>query len=73
MIVALRSATVAAETVVRRDDKKRSLRQGLGSLAGAIGIAWLFPVAILIVGLPIVFAVRIVAEVVAWLTAGSLN
>ncbi len=43
--------------------------QGFGSLAGTIGIALLFPVAILIVGLPIALAVRIVVEAVAWLTA----
>ena len=32
--------------------RKRTLGQGLESLAGAIGVALLFPVAILIIGLP---------------------
>ena len=73
MIVALVSANAAAEISIPRVEQKRTLRQGFGSLAGAIGVAWLFPIAILIVGLPVVFAVRIVSEVIAWLTGGSLN
>jgi len=48
---------------------KRTLGQGLQSLAGAIGVALLFPVAILIIGLPIALAVRLVVDAVAWLTA----
>ena len=49
------------------------LGQGLESLADAIGFALLFPVAILIVGVPIALAVRLVAEAVAWLTALALS
>jgi hypothetical protein len=45
------------------------LGQGLQSLAGAIGVALLFPVAILIIGLPITLAVRLVVDAVVWLTA----
>jgi hypothetical protein len=45
------------------------LGQGLQSLAGAIGVALLFPVGILIIGLPIALAVRLVVDAVAWLTA----
>ena len=48
---------------------KRTLGQGLQSLAGAIGVALLFPVAILTIGLPIALAVRLVVDAVAWLTA----
>ena len=47
---------------------KRVLGEGLKSLAGAIGVALLFPVAILIIGLPIALAVRLAVEAVAWLT-----
>ena len=57
----------------RRSRPKRTLGQGFRSLAGAIGIALLFPVAILIVGVPIALAVRLVAEAVAWLTALALS
>jgi hypothetical protein len=52
---------------------KRTLCQGLQSLVGATGIALLFPVAILIVGLPIALAVRVVVEIVSWLTALALS
>jgi hypothetical protein len=52
---------------------KRTLRQGLQFLVGATGIALLFPLAILILGLPIALAVRLVIEVVAWLTASALS
>jgi hypothetical protein len=47
---------------------QRTLGQGLQSLARAIGVALLFPVAILIIGLPIALAVRLVVDAV-WLTA----
>src|ERR671913_1223268 len=46
---------------------ERTLLQALTSLAGAAGIALLVPLAILLVGLPIVLAVRGLAEAVAWL------
>lgn len=46
---------------------KRTFLQGLVSLAGAAGIALLVPFAILLIGLPIVLAVRGVAEAIAWL------
>jgi hypothetical protein len=56
-----------------RPKGKGMLGQGLESIADAIGIALLFPVAILIVGVPIALAVRLVAEAVAWLTALALS
>ena len=48
---------------------KQTLGQDLQSLAGAIGVALLFPVAILIIGLPIALAGRLVVDAVEWLTA----
>ena len=48
---------------------KLTLGEGLQSLAGAIGVVLLFPVAILIIGVPIALAVRLVVDAVAWLTA----
>ena len=46
---------------------ERTLVQGLVSLAGVCGIALLVPFAILLVGLPVVLAVRGVLEVIGWL------
>lgn len=45
----------------------RTFLQGLVSLAGAAGVALLLPFAILVVGLPMVFAVRGVLEVMGWI------
>jgi hypothetical protein len=47
----------------------RTLLKGLVSLAGAVGLALLVPFAILLIGMPIAFAVRGVAEVASWLLA----
>jgi hypothetical protein len=47
--------------------EKRTLVQKLTSLAGVIGVAFLVPIAILIVGIPIALAARGVLEVVGWL------
>lgn len=46
---------------------ERTALQALTSLVGAAGMALLVPIAILLVGLPIVLAIRGLAEVVAWL------
>ena len=46
---------------------ERTFVQGLVSFAGASGIALLVPFAILLVGLPVVLAVRGVLEVIGWL------
>ena len=45
----------------------RTFLQALTSLAGAAGIALLVPFAILLVGLPVVLAVRGVLEVIGWI------
>ena len=46
---------------------KRTFLHGLISLAGAGGIALVVPFAILLVGLPVVLAVRGVMELFGWL------
>ena len=53
--------------VSRPYSAERTLLQALTSLVAAAGIALLVPLAILLVGLPIVLAVRGLAEAVAWL------
>ena len=45
----------------------RTFLQGLVSLAGAVGIALAVPFVILLIGLPIVFAVRGLLEAVSWM------
>ena len=52
---------------------ERTFLQGLVSLAGAAGIALLVPFAILLVGLPVVLAVRGVLEVIGWLFGVALQ
>ena len=47
----------------------RTFLKGLVSLAGAAGLALLVPFAILLIGMPIAFAVRGVVEVASWLLA----
>ena len=59
--------------VSRPMSAERTFLQGLVSLAGAAGIALLVPVAILLVGLPVVFAVRGVLEVISWLFGVALQ
>jgi hypothetical protein len=49
------------------NNRERTFLQGLVSLAGAAGIALLVPFAILLVGLPVVLAVRGVLELFGWL------
>ena len=50
-------------------DTRRPFLRALASLAGAAGIALLFPFAILLVGLPVALVVRGIAEAVGWLVA----
>ena len=54
---------------VSRRDGGRTFLQNLLSLAGAVGIALVVPVAILLVGLPIALVVRGIVEAVSWLGA----
>lgn len=48
----------------------RTMLQGHVSLAGAAGIALLVPVVILLVGLPVAFAIRALLEVLVWFFPG---
>jgi hypothetical protein len=52
---------------------KRTLIQRLATLAGAMGVALMVPVAILVVGLPVVLLVRGVIEAITWLTTFVLR
>jgi hypothetical protein len=45
--------------------------QQLATLAGAMGVALLVPVAILVVGLPVVLLVRGIVEAITWLMTSS--
>jgi hypothetical protein len=38
----------------------------LGDLASAVGVVLLFPLAIILIGLPVVLVVRLVMAVAAW-------
>lgn len=51
----------------------RTFLPGLVSLAGATGIALLAPIAILLVGLPVVLAVRGVLEAIGWVFGVALS
>lgn len=65
-----RDARTSASDIIdesRPISADRTFLQGLMSLAGAAGIALLVPFAILLVGLPVVVAVRGVLEVIGWL------
>ncbi len=56
--------------VSRPERSERTALQIVTSIAAATGIALLVPVVILLVGLPIVLAIRGMAEVVLWLVSG---
>jgi hypothetical protein len=51
---------------------ERTFLEGLVSMAGAAGTALLVPFAIVLVGLPVVLAVRGVLEVIGWLFGVAL-
>jgi hypothetical protein len=59
--------------VSRPGSGERTLLQALVSLFGAVGIALLFGVAILLVGLPVVLVVRGVLEAIGWLFGISIR
>ena len=59
--------------VARHDDGPRTLLQGLLSLGGAAILALLAPIAILVVALPVVLAVRGILEVIGWLFGVDLH
>jgi hypothetical protein len=52
---------------------ERTIAQGFISGAGAAGVAVLLPFAVLIVGLPVVLAVRAVLEAFGWLLGVDLR
>lgn len=62
------SGTPGVIDVSRPYGSGRTMRGALISLAGAAGIALLFPFAILLLGLPIAVAVRGLLEVLVWLS-----
>jgi hypothetical protein len=49
------------------------LANGLKSLAAAVGVALLVPFIMLLIGLPIVLAVRAVATALSWLLATFIS
>lgn len=51
----------------------RTLLQSLVSFAGATGIALLVPIAILLIGLPVVLGVRGVLEAIGWVFGVALR
>ena len=59
--------------VSRPSNGDRTFLHGLVSLAAAAGIALLLPLAMLLVGLPVVFAVRGVLEVIGWIVGVALR
>ena len=59
--------------VSRPSSADRTVLKGLVSLAGATGVALLFPVAILAVGVPLVLAVRGVIEAISWVVSVALQ
>jgi hypothetical protein len=59
--------------VSRPHNSDRTLFQLSVSLAGAIGLALLFPFVLLLVGLPVALAVRGLAEAISWLLARILS
>jgi tetrahydromethanopterin S-methyltransferase subunit F len=74
--VAGRDARTSASDIIdvaRPISADQTFLQGLMSLAGAAGIALLVPFAILLVGLPVVVAVRGVLEVIGWLFGVELQ
>ena len=58
--------------VSRASRASRTFLQGVGSLAGAAGIALLVPFAILLVGLPVALVIRGLLEAIGWLSGVSL-
>jgi len=59
--------------VISWSRSRRTMIQQLATLAGALGIALCAPIAIVIVGLPVVLAVRGILEAVTWLTTFVLK
>jgi|GEM_PF-5448775 len=60
------------EDVARSTGRDRTLAQRVASVAGAVGVALLVPVVILLIGLPVVLVVRLLVEAVTWILAALL-
>jgi hypothetical protein len=67
------SGSGMSDVLWRASGRRRTFRQGVLSFAGATGLALLVPVAILIVGLPVVLAVRGLLAVAGWLFGVALE
>ena len=59
--------------VSRPSSGDRTFLRGPVSLAGAVGIALLVPFVILLIGLPVVLAVRGVVEAIGWIVSVALQ
>jgi hypothetical protein len=57
----------------RESGRQRTVLQGLLSLGGATSLALLAPIAILLVALPVVLAIRALVEVIGWLLGVDLG
>ena len=57
----------------RTASDRPTLANGLKSLAAAVGVALLVPFIMLLIGLPIVLAVRAVATALSWLLATFIS
>jgi hypothetical protein len=69
---AVDAGTPGVVDLSRENRSERTFAQALVSLAGAAGVALLVPFAILLVGLPVVLAVRGLVEMFRWLSAAFL-
>jgi hypothetical protein len=63
MDVMSKAAVIAVSRPIRSGV---TFARGLSALAGAAGIALLVPFAILLVGLPVALAIRVLLEVIEW-------
>lgn len=54
------------------DDRPRTLLQNLTSFAGAASLSLLVPIVVLLVGIPVVLAVRLILQGITWLMTGRL-
>jgi hypothetical protein len=56
----------AARRAYRPASRGQSFRTAIGSIAGAIGLALLAPFAILLIGIPLMFVLRLLVEAAGW-------
>jgi hypothetical protein len=65
------AGAAAVTDTARSAYSQRTHGQALASLAGAVAVMFLFPLAILVLGTPLALAVRGALEVARWLFAGT--